>query len=100
MKQSKRGAKEIKVLGERTSVHIQKHFLRDFATTENYGADMIMWIVALVFVAATAGIGYRQGAIRAAFTFVGLVVGAMAAISFGPMFAWIFPLIGFKNPMA
>jgi hypothetical protein len=79
---------------------IQNHFLRDFAVTENYGADMIMWIAALVLVVLTAGIGYRQGAIRAAFTFVGLVVGAAAAISFGPMFAWIFPLIGFKDPLA
>ncbi len=61
---------------------------------------MIMWIAALVLVAATAGIGYRQGGIRAAFTFVGLVIGAMAAIAFAPMFEWIFPLIGFKNPLA
>jgi hypothetical protein len=82
------------------NVRIQKHFLRDFAGTEIYGADMIMWIAALVLVVLTAGIGYRQGAIRAAFTFVGLVIGAAAAISFGPMFAWIFPLIGFKDPLA
>ncbi len=61
---------------------------------------MIMWIAALVLVAATAGIGYRQGGIRAAFTFVGLVIAAAVAISFAPMFEWIFPLIGFKNPLA
>ncbi|HEY0550425.1 MAG TPA: CvpA family protein [Verrucomicrobiae bacterium] len=61
---------------------------------------MIMWIAALVLVAATAGIGYRQGGIRAAFTFIGLVIAATVAISFAPLFEWIFPLIGFKNPLA
>jgi hypothetical protein len=60
---------------------------------------MIMWIAALVLVALTAGIGYRQGAIRAAFTFVGLVVAAILAIPLTPAFAWIFPLIGFKQPV-
>ena len=61
---------------------------------------MIMWIAALLLVAATVGIGYRQGAIRASFTFIGLLVAAVLAIPFGPMFAWVFPLLGFKNPLA
>jgi hypothetical protein len=61
---------------------------------------MIMWIAALVLVAATIAMGYRQGAIRAAFTFIGLLIAAVLAIPFGPMFEWIFPLIGFKNPIA
>jgi hypothetical protein len=61
---------------------------------------MIMWIAALLLVAATVAIGYRQGAIRAAFTFVGLLLAAVLAIPCGPMFAWFFPLIGFKNPLA
>lgn len=60
---------------------------------------MTMWIAALVLVALTIGIGYRQGAIRAAFTFVGLIVAAMLAIPCTPLIAWIFPLIGFKNPV-
>lgn len=60
---------------------------------------MIMWIAALVLVAATIAVGYKQGAIRAAFTFVGLLIAAALAIPFGPMFYWIFPLIGFKNPV-
>ena len=61
---------------------------------------MIMWIAALLLVAVTVAVGYRQGAIRAAFSFVGLLVAAVLAIPFGPMFAWVFPLIGFKNPLA
>jgi hypothetical protein len=61
---------------------------------------MIMWITALVLVAATVAVGYRQGAIRAAMTFIGLLVAAVLAIPFGPMFAWLFPLLGFKSPLA
>jgi hypothetical protein len=61
---------------------------------------MIMWIAALVLVAVCVAIGYRSGAIRAAFTFVGLVVAAILALPLAPLFAWIFPLIGFKNPLA
>ena len=60
---------------------------------------MIMWIAALVLVAATIGIGYRQGAIRAALSFVGLIIAAMLALPCAPLVAWIFPLIGFKNPI-
>ena len=60
---------------------------------------MIMWIAALVLVALTVGIGYKQGATRAAFSFLGLLAGAALAIPFGPMFGWIFPLIGYKNPL-
>jgi hypothetical protein len=78
----------------------RRDFLRDFAAIEIYRHHMIMWIAALVLVAATAGIGYRQGGIRAAFTFIGLVVAAAVAISFAPLFEWIFPLIGFQNPLA
>ena len=63
----------------------QKDFLRDFAAVEIYRHDMIMWIAALVLVAATAGIGFRQGGIRAAFTFIGLVIAAVVAISFAPV---------------
>jgi hypothetical protein len=76
------------------------HFLRDFNRGEFYDPRMIMWIAALVLIAATVFIGYRQGAIRASFTFVGLVVAIMLAVPFGPMFEWVFPLIGFKNPIA
>src|SRR5688572_15812828 len=61
---------------------------------------MIMWITAIVLVALCVGIGYRSGAIRAACTFIGLIVAAILALPLGPLFAWVFPLIGFKNPVA
>lgn len=58
-----------------------------------------MWITAIVLVALTIVLGYRQGATRALFSFIGLLSAAALAIPFGPMFAWVFPLIGFKNVM-
>src|SRR5436190_6746942 len=61
---------------------------------------MIMWIAGLVLVAITAAVGYRAGAIRAAFSFIGLVAAAVLAIPLGPLFAWIFPLLGFHQPIA
>jgi len=61
---------------------------------------MIMWIVGLVLMAVTIVVGYRQGAIRSAFSFIGLVVAAAMAIPLGPLFGWVFPLIGFKNSLA
>lgn len=61
---------------------------------------MIMWITALVLVALCVVIGYRSGAVRAAFTFVGLIIAAILAQPLAPLFAWVFPLIGFKNSVA
>ncbi len=61
---------------------------------------MIMWITALVLIGLTAGLGYKQGAVRAAVSFIGLIVAAFLAIPLSPLFAWVFPLVGFKNPLA
>jgi hypothetical protein len=60
---------------------------------------MIMWIAAIVLVAACVAVGYKQGATRAAFTFVGLVIAALLALPLAPAFEWIFPLIRLKNPL-
>jgi len=54
---------------------------------------MIMWIAAVVLVAATIAAGYRQGAIRVLFSLAGLIAGALLALRLGPMLAPIFPLI-------
>jgi hypothetical protein len=58
-----------------------------------------MWITAVVLVVLCVVVGWRQGATRAAFTFIGLVAAACLAIPLTPAFAWIFPLIGFKNKL-
>lgn len=58
----------------------------------------MFWLLALVLLASLAGIGYRQGAIRVAFSFVGIVFGALLA---GPLGKLIKPLLvtfGLKTP--
>jgi hypothetical protein len=54
---------------------------------------MIMWIAAIVLVALTVSIGYRQGAIRAAVSFVGLIIAAFLAMPLAPMFNFIFGFV-------
>jgi hypothetical protein len=71
---------------------------------------MMVWFLALVLLASLAGIGFRQGAIRVAFAFVGIVMGALLAgllakpvkallITFGlktPALAWLLaPVVAF-----
>lgn len=60
---------------------------------------MIMWIAALVLVTVTAIIGYRLGAIQAVFTFIGLMAASISAIPLGPLFSWVFRLVGYKEPV-
>ena len=59
---------------------------------------MMFWLLALVLLASLAGIGYRQGAIRVAFSFVGILLGALLA---GPLAKLVKPLLvalGLKTP--
>src|ERR1035437_239990 len=59
---------------------------------------MIFWLLALVLLASLAGIGFRQGAVRVAFSFVGILLGALLA---GPLGKLIKPLLvacGLKTP--
>ena len=50
----------------------------------------MFWLLALVLLASLAGIGYRQGAIRVAFSFVGILMGALLA---GPLGKLVKPLL-------
>ncbi len=54
---------------------------------------MIMWIAAIVLIALMVSIGYRQGAIRAAFTFIGLLLAAILAMPMAPLFNFIFNFV-------
>ena len=51
---------------------------------------MMFWLLALVLLASLAGIGYRQGAIRVAFSLVGILLGALLA---GPLGKLVKPLL-------
>ena len=60
---------------------------------------MTIWILALLLLASLAGLGYRQGAIRVAFSLVGILLGAVLA---SPLSGAIKPLValcGVKSPV-
>jgi hypothetical protein len=60
---------------------------------------MILWLIALIVAASVTIVGYYQGALRAAFSFVGLLVAAMLASPIGSLLKSIVPIFGMKNPV-
>ena len=68
---------------------------------------MTIWILALLLLASLAGLGYRQGAIRVAFSLVGILLGALLASPLArlvkpplsacgiksPLLLWVLPLV-------
>jgi len=60
---------------------------------------MIIWILALLVLASVAALGYRQGAVRVAFSFVGILFGAMLAVPLGRLLGRLLALVGVKDPI-
>ncbi len=60
---------------------------------------MILWLIALVTLVCVGTVGFYQGAIRAAFSFVGLLVAAMLAGLLGSLLQLVAPIFGLKNPL-
>jgi Colicin V production protein len=60
---------------------------------------MTSWLLAIVLLASLAALGYRQGAIRVAFSFVGIIVAALFALLLGRLVRLLFPLLGIHNPL-
>ena len=60
---------------------------------------MTVWIVALLCLGLLAMEGYYQGAIRAAFSLLGIFFAILLAIPLSPIADWIFPLLGFDHPL-
>ncbi|MGA2853983.1 MAG: CvpA family protein, partial [Verrucomicrobiota bacterium] len=59
---------------------------------------MTIWILALFLLAAGAGMGLRQGAIRAIISFFGIIISALLSV---PLSGFVRPLLthtGFHNP--
>jgi len=60
---------------------------------------MTIWLLALLLLGCVAGVGHQQGAIRAAISFVGIVVAALLA---GPLARLVRPVlaaVGIANPV-
>src|SRR5436190_23521205 len=60
---------------------------------------MMIWLLALVLLASLAGFGYRQGAIRVAFSLVGILLGAVLAGPLGKLLKPVLLAVGLKNPV-
>jgi hypothetical protein len=61
---------------------------------------MTIWILALMLMAAGAGMGLRQGAIRVAISFVGIIISSLLAWPLSGIFRSLLPHVGFHNPVA
>jgi hypothetical protein len=69
-----------------------------FFTKKVFIGGMTIWILALVLLASAAGLGYRQGAIRAAFSFAGIVFAGLLAAAIGKILKPLLPHVGIHNP--
>ena len=58
---------------------------------------MVLVIISVVIVGIAAYFGYRRGAVRAIFTQIGLLLGAMIAAPLGPIAAVLLGLVGLKH---
>lgn len=60
---------------------------------------MSIWILAFIVVAAAALAGWRQGAIRAAFNTVGILLAALLAVPIGHLVQPLVKFFGVSNPL-
>lgn len=60
---------------------------------------MTIWLLALVLMASLAGLGYRQGAIRVAISFVGILFGVLLAGPLGKLVRPAVVALGVTNPV-
>jgi hypothetical protein len=58
---------------------------------------MTIWILVVVLLLSLAGLGYRQGAIRVAFSLLGIIVAALLALPLAPLVKPLLPIFGVKN---
>jgi hypothetical protein len=59
----------------------------------------MIWILALLVLAAGIGMGLRLGAICTAFSFLAIVIGTLFASLLGHLFKHILPHVGIENPV-
>lgn len=60
---------------------------------------MTIWLLGIVLLASLAGLGYRQGAIRVAFSFAGILVGALLAVPLGHLLMRPLMAVGLQDPL-
>ena len=64
-----------------------------------FNDSMSIWILAILVIGATALAGWRQGGIRAAIAFGGILVATLLCGLVGKLFHLLLPVMGVKNPL-
>ena len=64
-----------------------------------FNVGMTIWILAILLMALAALAGWRQGAIRAAISFAGILFAALLAAPVGKLFGMILPHVGVSSPI-
>ena len=59
---------------------------------------MTTWLLAFLLLASLAGLGFRQGAVRVAFSLVGILLGVLLAVPLGKLVKPLLAAVGLKNP--
>ncbi len=60
---------------------------------------MTIWILAVLLLASLAALGLRQGAIRVAFSFIGILLGALLALPLGHLLKPLLSVVHVRNPL-
>jgi len=74
-------------------------FPRAFYTNSSFISCMTIWLLSLLLIASVAAMGYRQGAVRVACSFVGILLGALLAVPLGHLLSRVLPSVGIKDPL-
>ncbi len=64
-----------------------------------FNVGMSIWILAFVLMACLGALGFRQGAIRVAFSFVAIILATLLAVPLAGLFKPLLPWFGVKNPV-
>jgi uncharacterized membrane protein required for colicin V production len=60
---------------------------------------MTIWLLTLLLLACLAAAGYRQGAIRASISFLGIILAALLAVPLGKLVGPLLKILGVTNPI-
>jgi uncharacterized membrane protein required for colicin V production len=60
---------------------------------------MTIWLLAIILLLSAAGVGFRQGAIRVAFSLVGIIISALLAVPLGKLVTPAIKALGASNPI-
>ena len=60
---------------------------------------MMIWALAVILIASVTALGWRQGAIKVAFSFMGIVLGALLAAPLGHPVSRLLGMVGVKDPL-